>query len=171
MASNFGRRSGFFAKTAALPFLVLITGVGGYSWAQVVLMALPGAFAALAYFLLSVRWKHDRRSPCHQGPNRGRCEAPPTQGRDRYGLDAVLAPLLLVFVAPIAWMIMLSFQSDRAVISMFWELDLTLGNITAILADDQPFRAQLVNSLLIVAGVAGSCAVVPMLPPILPQPA
>ena len=113
--------------------------------------------------------------------------------------DAVLAPLLLVFVAPIAWMIMLSFQSDRVIISMFWELDLTLGNITAILADDQPFRAQLVNSLLIVAGtvvlcgvastlaayglsklrvswwltatVAGSCAVVPMLPPILPQPA
>ncbi|MDK1477825.1 carbohydrate ABC transporter permease, partial [Sinorhizobium sp. 6-117] len=107
--------------------------------------------------------------------------------------DAVLALLLLVFVAPIAWMIVLSFQSDRAIISMFWELDLTLANIAGILAEDQPFRAQLVNSIAIVAGtvalcgtastlaayglsklklpwwlnasVGASCAVVPLLPP------
>lgn len=107
--------------------------------------------------------------------------------------DAFLALLLLLFIAPIAWMIVLSFQSDRAIISMFWELDLTLDNVTAILADDQPFRAQLANSLVIVVGtvvlcgiastlaayglsklrlpwwltatVGACCAVVPMLPP------
>lgn len=36
---TFARRSGLFAKITTLPFLLLIVGVGGYSWAQVVLMA------------------------------------------------------------------------------------------------------------------------------------
>ncbi|WP_432348212.1 sugar ABC transporter permease [Shinella yambaruensis] len=39
MALTFWRRSSVFAKTTTLPFLVLIVGIGGYSWAQVVLMA------------------------------------------------------------------------------------------------------------------------------------
>ncbi|MDK1374086.1 MULTISPECIES: sugar ABC transporter permease [unclassified Sinorhizobium] len=39
MASTLGRRSSFFAKAATIPFLILIVGFGGYSWAQVVVMA------------------------------------------------------------------------------------------------------------------------------------
>jgi ABC-type glycerol-3-phosphate transport system permease component len=107
--------------------------------------------------------------------------------------DTALAILLFIFVAPIIWMIVLTFQSDRAIISMFWEIDLTINNVIAILSPDQPFLAQLGNSLVIVAGtvilcggastlaayslsklrlapwlnvlVSASCAVVPMLPP------
>lgn len=75
------------------------------------------------------------------------------------GCDVALAALLLLFVAPIAWMIVLSFQSDRAIISMFWEFDLTLDNVAAILAPNQPFRAQLVNSLVIVAGTVVLCGI------------
>lgn len=39
MTSIIGHRSGAFAKAAPLPFLLLILGIGGYSWAQVIVMA------------------------------------------------------------------------------------------------------------------------------------
>jgi ABC-type glycerol-3-phosphate transport system permease component len=107
--------------------------------------------------------------------------------------DGILAIMLFAFIAPIAWMIVLALQSDRAIISMFWEVDLTLQNIANILSPDEPFRAQLMNSIIIVIGtvvlcgtastlaayglsklrlspwlnmlVNGACAVLPLLPP------
>ncbi|WP_081613098.1 carbohydrate ABC transporter permease [Sinorhizobium medicae] len=71
--------------------------------------------------------------------------------------DAVLVLLLLGFVAPIVWMIILAFQSDRAIISMFWEIDLTLDNVASILSPAEPFRAQLVNSIIVVTGTVVLC--------------
>jgi multiple sugar transport system permease protein len=107
--------------------------------------------------------------------------------------DLVLLAALLVFVAPIVWMIALAFQTDRAIISMLWEFDPTVSNLTAILSPSEPLRAQMLNSIVIVAGtvilcgavstlagyslaklrmsrgltyaVGASCAVIPMLPP------
>jgi multiple sugar transport system permease protein len=107
--------------------------------------------------------------------------------------DTVLVAALLVFGAPIAWMILLAFQTDRAIISTLWEFDPTLTNLTAILSPSQPLRAQTLNSVVIVAGtvllcggvstlagyslsklrmgrwlnwaIGASCAVLPLLPP------
>jgi multiple sugar transport system permease protein len=112
--------------------------------------------------------------------------------RDRI-CDIILLIALLLFTAPIAWMVLLTFQTDRAIISMFWELDLTLNNLAAILSPSEPFRAQMLNSIIIVAGtvllcgtvstlagyslsklrmsvwlnyaIGASCAVLPLLPP------
>jgi ABC-type glycerol-3-phosphate transport system permease component len=67
---------------------------------------------------------------------------------------------LLLFTAPIAWMVLLTFQSDRAIISMFWELDPTLSNLAAILSPGEPFRAQMLNSIIIVAGTVLLCGAV-----------
>ena len=71
--------------------------------------------------------------------------------------DAVLVVALLVFAAPIAWMILLAFQTDRAIISAVWEFYPTLTNLTAILSPSQPLRAQTLNSVIIVAGTVLLC--------------
>ncbi|MDX0911538.1 ABC transporter permease subunit [Sinorhizobium medicae] len=39
MKSLFRQRSGVFSKITTVPFLLLVIGVGGYSWAQVIVMA------------------------------------------------------------------------------------------------------------------------------------
>lgn len=107
--------------------------------------------------------------------------------------EIALAGALVIFTAPILWMILLTFQTDRAIISMSWEFQFTVQNILAILSPDEPFRTQTLNSIAIVAGtvilcgiastlagyslsrlrmnrwlkylVAGSCAILPLLPP------
>jgi ABC-type glycerol-3-phosphate transport system permease component len=79
----------------------------------------------------------------------------------RLAIELPLLGFLIVFVAPIAWMVVLAFQPDRIIIDpSTWNLEFTTRNIAAILAPDEPFATQMLNSVLIVIGsVALSTAI------------
>jgi ABC-type glycerol-3-phosphate transport system permease component len=71
----------------------------------------------------------------------------------RLAIELPLLGFLIVFVAPIAWMVVLAFQPDRIIIDpSTWSLEFTTRNIAAILAPDEPFATQMLNSVLIVIG-------------------
>jgi ABC-type glycerol-3-phosphate transport system permease component len=75
-------------------------------------------------------------------------------------VDIPLLALLVLFVAPIIWMVVLAVQPDRDIISPGWHFGFTWANVKAILDPGQPFVAQLGNSLLIVVGTVALCLVI-----------
>ena len=82
------------------------------------------------------------------------------QRRFRPAVDVPLLALLAVFVLPIAWLVVLSVQPGRDIVSPDWVFGFTLDNVAELLGPGRPFAAQLVNSLLIVAGTIVLCLVV-----------
>jgi ABC-type glycerol-3-phosphate transport system permease component len=85
---------------------------------------------------------------------------PARRRRFRPAVDIPLLVLLAAFVLPIAWLVVLSVQPGRNIVSPDWEFGFTLDNISELLAPGRPFAAQLGNSLLIVAGTIVLCLVV-----------
>jgi ABC-type glycerol-3-phosphate transport system permease component len=81
-------------------------------------------------------------------------------GRFSPWVDIPLLLMVLAFVAPIAWMVVLAVQPDRNIVSPAWDFGVTWQNVTALLGEGQPFTAQLVNSLLIVAGTIVLCVLI-----------
>jgi ABC-type glycerol-3-phosphate transport system permease component len=83
-------------------------------------------------------------------------------GRKRFKpwVDLPLLLMLLVLVLPIVWMVVLAVQPDRNIISPGWEFGFTAQNVTDLVAEGQPFVAQLVNSLLIVGGTIVLCLLI-----------
>jgi ABC-type glycerol-3-phosphate transport system permease component len=80
--------------------------------------------------------------------------------RFRPAVDLPLLVLLAAFVLPIVWLVVLSVQPGRNIVSPDWEFGFTTANIADLLGPGRPFAAQLVNSLLIVAGTIVLCLVV-----------
>jgi multiple sugar transport system permease protein len=80
--------------------------------------------------------------------------------RFKPAVDTPLLLLTLLFVAPIIWMVVLAVQPNRNIISPGWQFDFTWDNLNAILDPDQPFVAQLGNSLLIVLGTVALCLLI-----------
>lgn len=79
--------------------------------------------------------------------------------RFRPAVDVPLLVLLALFVLPILWLVVLGVQPDRNIVSPDWVFGFTLANVADLLAPGRPFAAQLVNSLLIVAGTILLCLV------------
>ena len=75
-------------------------------------------------------------------------------------VETVLAVLVLVTILPIVWLVVLAFQPVRNIITPGWSFSFSLGNVAELLGPGEPFFAQLVNSLLIVAGTVVLCLVV-----------
>lgn len=71
--------------------------------------------------------------------------------------DTLLVLVLVAAALPIAWMVIVSLQPGRNIVSPDWDFSFSLDNYQALLAPGQPFVAQLVNSLLIVAGTVVLC--------------
>jgi ABC-type glycerol-3-phosphate transport system permease component len=85
---------------------------------------------------------------------------PRRQRRFRPAVDLPLLALLAVFILPIAWLVVLSVQPGRNIVSPDWAFGFTLDNIADLLGPGRPFAAQLGNSLMIVAGTIVLCLVV-----------
>jgi ABC-type glycerol-3-phosphate transport system permease component len=81
----------------------------------------------------------------------------PVTRRVHWGTETVLGVALLVVLAPIAWMLVLAFQTNRAIVSPGWQLDLSPANITALLDPSQPYVRQFINSIIIVIGTVVLC--------------
>lgn len=82
-------------------------------------------------------------------------------GRKVYPLTEVLLGIsVLIGLIPIAWMIILAFQDGRDIINSTWSFSFTLDNFAQLFRPGEPFIAQLVNSVLIVAGTVVLCLVV-----------
>lgn len=71
--------------------------------------------------------------------------------------DVVLAVAILASVIPILWLLVLSVQPERDIISRDWSFGLSLSNFDELLSPDNPFAAQLANSAIIVAGTVVLC--------------
>lgn len=87
--------------------------------------------------------------------------APPRQLR-RFQpiIDIPLLLLLAIFAVPIVWMLILSVQPDRNIISPSWRFSFTTGNFSDLLDPAvSPFGYQLWNSILIVVGTVILCLV------------
>jgi multiple sugar transport system permease protein len=84
----------------------------------------------------------------------------PVTRRVHWGTETVLAVALLVVLAPIAWMLVLAFQTNRAIVSPGWQLDLSPANITALLDPSQPYVRQFINSIIIVIGTVVLCLLI-----------
>lgn len=80
--------------------------------------------------------------------------------RVRASVELPLAVLLLVFTLPIVWMAVLAFQPDRIIVTPAWNFTFTLDNLAALVAPDQPFTTQILNSVVIVLGTVALCAVI-----------
>jgi len=65
--------------------------------------------------------------------------------------------MLLLFTLPIVWMVLLSFEPDRVIITPSWNIDFTLNNIAALWAQDQPYATQMLNSVIIMLGTVALC--------------
>ncbi len=83
--------------------------------------------------------------------------ARPHRTRSHVATDLPLLVLLLVFTLPIVWMVLLSIQPDRVIITPSWNFDFTLNNIAALWAPDQPYATQMLNSVIIVLGTVALC--------------
>jgi multiple sugar transport system permease protein len=81
-------------------------------------------------------------------------------GRFSPWVDIPLLLMVLAFVAPIAWMVVLAVQPDRNIVSPAWDFGFTLQNVRGLLGEGQPFPQQLLNSVLIVAGTIVLCLLV-----------
>lgn len=71
--------------------------------------------------------------------------------------DLILAVAILGSVVPILWLLVLSVQPERDIISRDWSFGLSLSNFDELLSPGNPFAAQLANSALIVAGTVVLC--------------
>lgn len=80
--------------------------------------------------------------------------------RARWGTEIALGVTILAVLAPIGWMLVLAFQSSRAIVSTGWEFDLSARNFADILDPTQPYPSQLRNSVLIVLGTVLLCLLV-----------
>jgi ABC-type glycerol-3-phosphate transport system permease component len=80
--------------------------------------------------------------------------------RRHWGTEAVLGLTMLIVLAPIVWMLVLAFQSDRAIVNPGWALGLSTSNFRALLDPAQPYLAQLGNSVTIVVGTVLLCLLV-----------
>jgi multiple sugar transport system permease protein len=73
--------------------------------------------------------------------------------------ELVLIAAVAATLAPILWMLVLTFQPLKNIIGSGVKLDFTLGNFTDLLAPGNPLLAQLGNSLGIVVGTVFLCLV------------
>jgi ABC-type glycerol-3-phosphate transport system permease component len=80
--------------------------------------------------------------------------------RFRPAVDLPLLVLLAAFILPIGWLVVLSVQPGRSIVSPDWEFGFTTANVAELLGPGRPFIAQLTNSLMIVAGTIVLCLVV-----------
>jgi len=69
-----------------------------------------------------------------------------------------LIVLMLAAAAPIAWMLILAFLPNRAIVSSSWTFPFWLGNFDEIF--DSTFAIQIVNSIQVVAGTVILCLVI-----------
>jgi ABC-type glycerol-3-phosphate transport system permease component len=88
----------------------------------------------------------------------------PDRSRSRAGGLGALAELVLIAavaatLAPILWMVVLSFQPLKDIIGAGTKFEFTLGNFRDLLAPGNPLLAQLGNSLAIVTGTVLLCLV------------
>lgn len=88
----------------------------------------------------------------------------PRTARPAKGVIGTVAELVLIAavaatLAPILWMLVLTFQPLKDIIGSGVKLDFTLGNFTDLLAPGNPLLAQLGNSLAIVVGTVFLCLV------------
>ena len=81
--------------------------------------------------------------------------------RIRPEIELPLLAALVIFALPIAWMVLLAFQPDRIVIDpSAWQFEFTLANIAALLAADDPFVRQVMNSAVIVVATVVLCTTI-----------
>jgi multiple sugar transport system permease protein len=73
--------------------------------------------------------------------------------------ELVLIAAVAATLAPVLWMLVLTFQPLKDIIGSGVKLDFTLGNFTDLLAPGNPLLAQLGNSLGIVVGTVFLCLV------------
>jgi ABC-type glycerol-3-phosphate transport system permease component len=71
--------------------------------------------------------------------------------------DLILAVAILVAAVPILWLLVLSVQPERNIISRDWAFDLSLSNFDELFSPNNPFSTQLANSTIIVAGTVALC--------------
>lgn len=72
-------------------------------------------------------------------------------------IDIPLIALLALFSLPILWMLVLSVQPDRNIISPDWRFSFTTSNFADLLEPSRTFGAQFLNSVLIVLGTIALC--------------
>lgn len=101
----------------------------------------------------------------HRIMRQANADAPGARHRPRFHIptDLPLCVMLLIFTLPILWMILLSIEPDRVIITPSWNFDFTLDNITALWAPDQPYMTQMLNSVVIVLGTMALCGSVALL--------
>jgi len=71
-------------------------------------------------------------------------------------VELLLAGAILVVVIPVAWMILLAFLPNRAIVSSKWQFPFWVGNFTRVF-EGGTFAHQLLNSVIIVIGTVVLC--------------
>jgi len=77
----------------------------------------------------------------------------------RIAVEVALVLVVIVVVIPIAWMILLSFLPNRAIVSHDWIFPFWIGNFEAVF-DGGVFFVQMLNSVGIVVGTVIICIVI-----------
>jgi ABC-type glycerol-3-phosphate transport system permease component len=77
--------------------------------------------------------------------------------RANIAAEVALGAAILLVVLPVAWMVVLSVQPQVNTVSPGFDLGFTAENFEAVFAPDQPYLAQVGNSVVIVAGTVVLC--------------
>jgi multiple sugar transport system permease protein len=77
--------------------------------------------------------------------------------RVNVGAEVTLGIATLLVLLPVAWMLVLSVQPQVDVVSPGWHFGFTTRNFRALFAADQPYLAQIGNSVIIVVGTVLLC--------------
>lgn len=75
--------------------------------------------------------------------------------RSKWIVGVVLSGAIIATVLPILWLILVAFQSPRAIITPGWNFEFSLENFTSIFAPGQIYGLQVLNSVIIVVSATG----------------
>ena len=94
------------------------------------------------------------------GSGAGRAAIMTKRRRLNLAVELPLLAFLVIFVAPIIWMLVLTFEPDRTIVQPGWHIAFTLHNLAAILAPGSAYTIQMLNSILLVFGCVLLCGAI-----------
>ena len=77
--------------------------------------------------------------------------------RIKIGVELAILLAAITTVVPIAWMLLLAFLPNRAIVDRDWSFPFWLGNFRELFGAGEPFFAQILNSVLITGGTVALC--------------
>lgn len=75
-------------------------------------------------------------------------------------VGAVIAGAVALTLLPILWLVIIAFQSPKAIISPGWTFEFSLDNVSSVFAPTEVYGTQVINSIILVLSATTLCLIV-----------